>query len=747
MSEPQLNLTNLPNTNKPKTTTTGGGKAKPGRGPAWDWAAGHGPVSGAISATTGAGAAALLGAATGAPEVLPLAIGAAGAIGHGIGASIRRRLTLRTASTRVASWLLAGGWTTWAMTTGPLSWAAAGTLTALGVGIGAAASSAATWEEAAETERLTAEAAQAARELNRDRLAIAQEWEERIARVCRINLRIFAVENWPTGAGYSLAAELPGGATFDQIEARARQLAGDARLPLGCTVTVEEGDLQGRAVIDVATRNVMGQTVAYPTPYTPLSILTGIPWGVRPIGEEIRVYLREACALILGPPGSGKSTFTDAVLAGFARCVDVLTFVIDLKAGAVGMPWVRPWLEAEGHVAPLAGAAPAPAGTRPGIDWLASTPEEAIVMLKAVLAICSARQQQYQQLLAENNTSLLPVSSQIPQIMVVVDEGAEALAATFKEPRRKELGDLIRQGMRTTRAMGGRFVLTAVDGNVSAIGDTQVRKFSPVGVALTSGETVSNLGKLFPRARVDTRQLSQKGAGVIGDAGADGFAPTPFKGWMTGPTMVRDVVLATNDTRPRLDEISARAAGAAYSERWSAGRAGWLWANTPQPAPRDAPFTPQENPQPPASGPAEAGLNLSYKRTQPPTPDHTQADADEMAARLLAEIDAQFGTTTEPDRTTGPSGKGLNLSYKRAEQAAPETESPQSASAGPEWLPDAIQAIYAAGSDGMKPGAIADQVGRDRKTVRDTLKAAASRGELVYRDRGPHSVYVHPDHA
>ncbi|MBB0245868.1 hypothetical protein FNQ90_17575, partial [Streptomyces alkaliphilus] len=574
----RLNLTHLPDEPNDKKRR-GGGRRRSPQAPPIDWAAPHGPVSGALSVTTGAGAAALLGAAVGAPPVLPLAVGAAGAIGHGIGHSLFRRLTARTLATRTASWLLAGGWTAWAMATGPLSWAAAGSLTVLGVGVAAAASNAAVFEEAAEAERLTADARRAAAELSAERRSIATEWEERISRVCRIPVRVFAVEHWRSGAGYSLAAELPGGgATWDQIARSARALATDARLPLGCTVGVEEGDLQGRVVLDVATRNVMRETIDYPRDHTPLSILTGIPWGVRPTGEEIRVFLREACALILGPPGSGKSTFMDAVIAGFDRCVDVLTWVIDLKAGAVGIPWTRPWLEAEGRVDPLPGTERAPEGTRPGIDWLASTPAEAVLMLDALLAVNAARQQAYQRLMAEHDTTLLPIGPDLPQIMLIVDEGAEALTATHKDPARKAVGEKLRQVMRTTRAMGARCVLTAVDGNVSAIGDTQVRKFSPVGVALTSGESVgNNLGKLFPRARVDTAQLTAKGAGVIGDAGAEGFAPTPFKGWKTGPAMVRAVILATNHTRPALDRVSAEAAGAAYAERWSEARAGWLW--------------------------------------------------------------------------------------------------------------------------------------------------------------------------
>jgi DNA-binding IclR family transcriptional regulator len=68
-------------------------------------------------------------------------------------------------------------------------------------------------------------------------------------------------------------------------------------------------------------------------------------------------------------------------------------------------------------------------------------------------------------------------------------------------------------------------------------------------------------------------------------------------------------------------------------------------------------------------------------------------------------------------------------------------------SAGPDWLPDAITAIRDAGPAGIKLSAIADLVGRSRPAIRTALRGLVERGELVYRDNGPHSVYVHPDHA
>ncbi|MFF1909694.1 hypothetical protein [Kitasatospora sp. NPDC058218] len=710
-----LNLTNLPadtpTRDRPKQPKT----PRPAKGVPLDWAAPHGPITGALSAATGAGAVALLGAATGMPETLPLAVGAAGALGHGIGWSVRRRLTAMSVTTRAASWLLAGSWTAWAMHTGPLSWAAAGTLAGIGVGIGAMASTAAVHEEAAEEERLalSPQAVKAADALDHRRRAIAREWEERIRRVAGVQTRVFAVEFWKTGGGYSLAAELPGGtATWDQIAAKARAMAGDAKLPLGCVIAVEEGNIQGRVVLDIPTVNGMANVQNYPADYSPLSIMTGIPWGMLPNLDPVQVFLREACALLLGPPGSGKSNLVDGVLTGFARCTDVVTWVIDLKAGAVGIPWMRPYLEAQGLKAAQAGTTPAPKGTRPGVDWIASTPAEALRLMEAALRINAARQQQYQDLLDREDTTLLPVSPSLPQIMVVVDEGAELLSIKPTAPQvMKDLREAVRKAMRTTRAMAVRFVLTAVDGNVSALGDTEVRKFSPVGVALTSGESAgNNLLKMFPRAKVDTRQLNAKGTGVIGASGADGFAPTPFKTWKTSPSQVREAILATNHLRPALDKVSAVAAGEDYARRWDPDRAGWLWT---KPTPSTEAETDASDGADTGAGRARPqGLNLSYN--------HGSTEPRPARNRLLK------------DRTTG---LGLNLSYNRTTPkptAAPVPEPEQDdadsvyepvTDPAPGLLVRAHAAITNKGGDRMFIADLAAALGVDAQTLGTDLNA------------------------
>ncbi|MFF3321046.1 hypothetical protein [Streptomyces sp. NPDC002889] len=686
-------------------------------GPVWDWAAGHGPVTGALSATTGCLAVATTGAATSMPPGWALAVGTAGAIGHTI-SSLRERLSARTIGMRSASWLVGAGWTTWAMTTGPLTWAALGSLATVGVGIAAAARSTLLYEEARELEAIAVAERQVARELSAERRAIAAEWVDRVQRVCSVTLRVLAVEMWPTGTGFTIDAELPhGGTTYDKIAAYSAQLSADARLPHGCTAVASQGIHQGRVLIDVTTVNVLMEERAYPSDYTPLSIYTGIPWGYRTNAEEICVHLREQCALVVGPTGSGKTNMVHVILAGFARTTDVLTWVIDLNAGSAGLPWVRPALDADGAFVD---------GMAPGVDWLASTYTEAMAMLETALAVGHHRKVAYQDLMAERNTDQLPISAKIPQIMLVIDEGAEILTSTDRTM--KELAKKILEVIRMLRAMGIRTVLTALGATGSVLGNLMIRREAKARVCLTGGEVEGmDLGKVFPGSRcLKVDQAPYKGAGFMGTPESPAAL---FKNWRILPNQIRDIVTATSDMHPRLDDISRQAAGDAYANRWDPERTALMRNTTHNPV--------DDTAQPTR---AAGGLNLSALRNEHPKAGPPVVDEDALARKFREEIDAQFATAPEPgtdEQEQPPAGPRLNLS------ALPSGTT----DTGPAWLPDAIVAIRDAGTAGMKPSAVADHVGRSRQAVRDALKAAAERGELVYRDNGPHSVYVHPDHA
>ena len=600
------------------------------------------------------------------------------------------------------------------MTTGPLSWAALGSLATIGVGMGAGARSVALYEEAREEEALAAEQRQVAREVTAERRAIAAAWVERIQRICSVTVKVLAVEMWRVRQRlHPRRSNPPGGITYDRLAQHGPALSADAKLPHGCTASFGPGVDQGRAILDVTSRNVLSELREYPDDYGPLSVHTGIPWGFRTNGDEVLAYLREQCALVVGPTGSGKTNILHGILGGFSRTTDMLTWVIDLNAGSAGLPWVLPALNGE-----LTQDSGKP--VRPGIDWLAGTYEEALKLLDAAIAIGLHRKRAYQGLMAKHDTDLLPISAEIPQIMLVIDEGAEILVSTDR--RMKELAKRILEFIRMQRAMGGRTVITALGATGSVLGNLIIRREAKIRVALTGGETEGmDLSKMFPGRRgLRVDQAPFKGAGFMGTPESPGAL---FKAWRIKPSQIRDITVATSDRHPHLDAVSAKAAGADYARRWDTERTAWM---------RD--LGPETGTEEPAST-SGSELNLSAHRADQAAKPSTD---DDLMRRFREEIDAQFATAPDTDAPPATPTNGLNLSALRDSDARED---------GPDWLPDAITAIKEAGRAGMKPSAVAEKVGRSRQAVRKALKDAAERGELVYQDNGPHSVYVHPDHA
>ncbi|BCM66475.1 MULTISPECIES: hypothetical protein [Streptomyces] len=689
-------------------------------GPVLDWAAGHGPVTGALSATTGAFAVATTGAATSMPPGWALAVGAAGALGHTV-VGVRARAAGRTLATRASCWLLGAGWTTWAMTSGPLTWTALGSLATLGVGIGASARAMALHEEAREEEALAAAQWQVARELSAERREIAAEWVERIQRVCQITVRVLAVEQRPTGTGFSIDAELPpGGATWQKIAGESARLSADARLPHGCTATASPGIDQGRVIIDVTTVNVLAEERTYPSDYSPLSLLTGIPWGYRTNAEQVLAHLREQCALVVGPTGSGKTNMVHGILAGFARAEDVLTWVIDLNAGSAGLPWVLPALNGEITT-------PDGKPVRPGIDWLAGTYDEALLMLDAAVRVAKQRKMRYQSLLARANTDLLPIGPAIPQIMLVIDEGAEILASTDRQMRR--LAEKILEVIRIARAMGLRTVLTALGATSSVLGNLMIRREAKVRVALTGGETEGmNLDKMFPGTRgLRVEQAPYKGSGFMGTPESPAAL---FKAWRILPNQIREIIAATTALHPVLDDVSVKAAGPAYVRRWDADRTAWM--RDPTPGDRT-----------PAAGPTGAGTELDLSALRSDHPAEQAPPEEEILRQFRAQIDAQFATAPDPhtaadDEETTPESGGLNLSALRSEQDSPAQQA-------------ALALLLAAGTEGTGASAIAralaDEHGTTRQTVVGWLKAWVKDGTAVRVGEGTKARYVHHRHA
>ncbi|MEU8765167.1 hypothetical protein [Streptomyces sp. NPDC048659] len=713
---------------------------------ALDWAARHGPVSGPLAMATTSMAVASTGALTHMPSGWPLAVGVVGAAAHGIGAGLRKRLGRFSLATRAAGWLLSSGWTSVVIAsdpaewTGQQAWTALAALAAITVGIGGAAYAAEVREEAADDAARALQAAMAEAEIARADWKTIDAWMALIQQVTRVPVEFGGgFTRRPNGSGFAMEISLPIGITSDRIAGYAQALAEAARLPTGCLVRIERAGKQGHMILDIDTHDMSALTTRYPIEEagTPLSVNGPVPWAVDRSGHPVELHLREACALIIGPPGSAKTTLLDGIVASFARCTDVIVMAMDVgKRCADFKHWNRPWLEAAGHIDPPAGTPRPPKDTRPVIDWMATTLAEAETMLDALLAIGERR------LADAANTKLLHVTAQQPMIFCIIDEGAEMLAYEGRDPVRNRVRTKIVAVIRTLRAMGIRLILTATDGNVSSLGDSAIRKYSPVRVALTATDSEgASVAKLFGSVKgIDARQLRSKGSGVIGAVTGDPdteIYPTAMRTFLTDSSLHREIAIRTSQFRSQLEKSAADAAGDAYIERWSPENITRLISSIGATETESSPAGTSTRgkieyrrtlnlPSRPVDG-SEAAQ--APKQEQQPQPQDERPLTDADLSNLLAALD-KIPEATEADRPA-----------PRQEQPEPTEEQKP---AGPAWLPQAIDAIRASGADGMKVGAIAEAIGLDRKTVRTALRAC---DELVYRDNGPHSCYVHRDYA
>jgi hypothetical protein len=136
----------------------------------------------------------------------------------------------------------------------------------------------------------------------------------------------------------------------------------------------------------------------------PDSIYTPMWCGEDADGQPVTIeqVAREGMTrgLYGGEPGSAKSNLLRLIAALRAYCPDVLIWVIDRKNN--GMTF---------------------ASLLPRIDWIATTREEAIMMLEAAAAGIPLRGR----LLRPEHNQLLPLSAQVPGVLVLYDEFAAEL--------------------------------------------------------------------------------------------------------------------------------------------------------------------------------------------------------------------------------------------------------------------------------------------------------------------------------
>lgn len=519
-----------------------------------DWDAKHGPVTGPINTGLATLAVGYGGHTAGMPWEWAALTAGAGLLGTHI-AGRRHKVTTATLALRAAGWLAAGGWCSWAIVEGPWSQTALGALLAGVLGLGAAMAGAHHVEEKAEEKRVEQEAAARRATLDGKRQKIADEWEDRIVRVCHGTVvTIVGVEVWESGGGFSLDGECgAGGTRWKDLAVCKEQLAADARLPEGCGVEVEAGAHRGAVLIHVSTVNHLVDDVPYPADYSPLSVNEPAPIGVRRDGQPEGPVNRQASMLLVGQRGSGKTNLMNVMIANQCRMVDSLTFVIDLNGGGLALKWMRAW-----HAVGRPG--------RPPIDWVADTPEKARGMAAALVRIAKARKVGYQDREIAANDDKLPVDAEVPEIRVFNDEGAEIFSTRSRrnETLRSIADDLV-QTLEIARAAAVNETTSGLRATQDVISDPQILKQSTFKAGMKVADD-AELNYFFGyNHNASAEDAPYPGCALVRDG--DGQVH-PLKVYRLQPAQILDIVKATADRHPELDELSRRAAGDAYEQRW-----------------------------------------------------------------------------------------------------------------------------------------------------------------------------------
>lgn len=385
----------------------------------------------------------------------------------------------------------------------------------------------------------------------RSQARLEAEWQARIARVCRIQVEITSLRHWDSGAGYTLTVLFPpGGATRHTLAVHADALASDARLDEGCGVEVLKGPHRGSAVLQVSTVDRMSEELDYPSDYSPRSILDQAALGEYRNGEIAGPHLRENAGLVVGTRGSGKTTLLRVLTAAVGRCTDALVWHIDLTGGGLSRDWLRPWLDGNTE--------------RPAIDWAVNTVEDALAMARAAVAISKDRKESGHERKVAANTTLLPIDEDMPEIVIIIDEGKTILAPSIRDRLLRDLRETLNLALDIARDSAVNVVFSALGATSTSL-DTAIKAQCSFKLGMLC-EKDAELAYLFDWGQATMDDLAGVGSGFIRESGA---APRPMGGYNLTPRRIIDELApAVSQRQPALDERAARAAGSAYADRY-----------------------------------------------------------------------------------------------------------------------------------------------------------------------------------
>ena len=317
-------------------------------------------------------------------------------------------------------------------------------------------------------------------------------------------------------------------------------------------------DLANRCEIRVLNMDPHADSIPWPGPSVS-SITQPIDLGLFEDASLCRVLFARLHGIFGGTTGSGKSGGLNVLIGNLVACRDVVIWAIDLKRGMELGPW------------------------QSCIDRLATTPEQAIALLRDAVAVLEARAT----LLAAARKRGWPVSAAMPALIILIDEYAELAE---KAPDAMSDTDSI---ARLGRAVAVTLIAATQRPTQKAMGAGAVRSQMDLRICFRVREPRDVdliLGQGMLKAGWDAHNLNAPGKFLVSAPGHD--RPKRARAYLVTDEAVANTATHYAGIRSVLDEESRRAIDSAR----------WTGAESPESAPEQG--NPEDEEEAPEMGSA-----------------------------------------------------------------------------------------------------------------------------------------------
>jgi hypothetical protein len=431
--------------------------------------------------------------------------------------------------------------------------------------------------------------------------------------------RMRFVEYRETRAGFALHMQMGRGMTLAQLRngSEAIEIA-HGRIRDGA-VTVERGKYARDVVIQFNTRDILAETIPFPMDLDPVPagtpFRTGLFEDAAPVEMTTDKHMK-----VIGITGGGKTNLINVLLARFLQSPERIVWVIDPKGGRMIAPWLEPWFRGETD--------------RPVIDWPATTEAEWTRLLAAAVRIYKARSA------ARLGTEQVAISAQVPELVIVIDEFTDIAESRIN---REAVKTLVRKG----RSEGVKIGIAGQRGTVTMLGDGDLK--SQIGTTVGLGvASEGDARQVFPDDTAASKWLAameHPGSMLVKMSARSRLARA--KGDRIEYEQIPGIARMLTARRPAFDDLSLRAAGPDYADRWAQQRSGHLHPDAdPNAAAATAVLAPSEGGQATAD---RLGLRPAAAA---PSPDRAAFDALVEADPELAEL-AKVDPEAEADAGGG----------------------------------------------------------------------------------------------